>query len=404
MKPSSPNLLRRRSSDPLKAWNGETVYFQGEKYFSDLLSAIRHAKRSVDFEVYLFELGALGDRVVSVLSHAARQGAKVRVLVDGVGSPDFARNYGERLKTAGVVFRMFRSWGWFFGSVLRVFRIHRLVRSARKIEALWAWGKHRDHRKLCVVDGRAVWIGSFNVSDHHLGSVAGREVWRDTGIALRNVKSLVFRLAFQLAWEESFLTRVNFYYRRFLGRWLSRELLESPIRVTSTRKLRRSFRRELLERFQSARSSIGITTPYFVPTRVLLRSLTAAARMGLDVRLLLPGHTDVPPVRWASLTYYPRLLRAGCRIFEYQGRVLHAKTLLVDDWGLVGSSNLDHRSLRKDLEVNVIPQSAGSLRALRRQFQGDQLKSREVTLQEIQNRPLWSRALSWVFFQFRYWL
>ncbi len=108
-------------------------------------------------------------------------------------------------------------------------------------------------------------------------------------------------------------------------------------------------------------------------------------------------------VRWASLIYFPGLLRAGCRIFEFQQRILHAKTILVDSWALVGSSNLDHRSLRQDLEVNVIPQEKKSLLALEGRFKKDLAHCREVSLGGTKLRPFWSRALSAVFFHFRYW-
>jgi len=103
------------------------------------------------------------------------------------------------------------------------------------------------------------------------------------------------------------------------------------------------------------------------------------------------------------MTYFPMLLRAGCRIFEYQGRVIHAKTTLVDSWPLVGSSNLDYRSLRKDLEVNVILQEKKSLQDLERQFDKDLSHCEEIRFENLKQRSLWSRMLSTVFFHFRYW-
>lgn|ERR1035438_8966573 len=108
-------------------------------------------------------------------------------------------------------------------------------------------------------------------------------------------------------------------------------------------------------------------------------------------------------VRWASLTYFHPLLKAGCRIFEYQGRVLHAKTTLVDSWALVGSSNLDHRSLRKDLEVNVIARKRKSILDLERKFVQDLSRCLEIGLEDLKRRPYWNRMLSAVFFHFRYW-
>ena len=386
-----------------KPWTGEKLYFNGDGYFWDVLKALREARRSIDIETYIFEPGRLGDRVAASLIKAKRRGVAVRLLVDGVGSPDFLAHYGPRLEKGGVAFRVYRSWPTFFTSILHRFQWLRPIRSLHYAFTIWNSGKHRDHRKQFIVDGRKVWIGSFNISDWHLEGVKGKAAWRDTGIGLSGVQSQVFQLAFQAAWVDPWPHHTARRFRHSLLGWLTLDLEGSPVRMTASRKLRRAFRRELLERFAAARRRIWILTPYFVPTGPLLRALAKAARRGCDVRLILPGLSDVPMVRWTSMVYFPALLRSGCRIFEYQGRVLHAKTLLVDSWTLAGSANLDYRSLRKDLEVNVILLKDKSVRAIERQFPKDAAHCREVSLEDMRRRPWLSRILSAVFFHFRYW-
>lgn len=386
-----------------KPWSGENLYFGGDDYFLDVLKAIRQARKSVDVETYIFEPGRLGNQMVAALTKAKRRGVAVRLLVDGVGSPDFLSYYGSRLEKEGIQFRVYRSWPAFFSSILHRLQWMNPLRLLHYALSIWNSGKHRDHRKQYIVDGNKVWIGSFNVSDWHLEGVKGQRAWRDTGIGLSGVKSQVFQLAFRAAWEDPWPRHTARMFRHFLIRWLAHDVQGSPIRMTASRKLRRAFRRELLGRIAAARHRIWILSPYFVPTGPLLRALAQAARRGCDVRLILPGLSDVPMVRWASMVYFPALLKAGCRIFEYQDRVLHAKTLLVDSWPLVGSSNLDYRSLRKDLEVNVIPGEKKSLRELEGAFEKDVAHCREVTLSHLKSRPLWSRLLSALFFQFRYW-
>ncbi|HEY5037898.1 MAG TPA: phospholipase D-like domain-containing protein, partial [bacterium] len=351
---------------------------------------------------YIFEKGWLGDQVTAALIRAARRGIRVRLLVDGIGSSDFAGHYGPRLQKAGIPFHVYRSWPTFFSSILHRFHFIRPLKFIRFAGSTWDSGKHRDHRKQCIVDGTHVWIGSFNVSDWHLERIKGKATWRDTGISLSGVKSQVFGLAFQIAWEDAWPRHFARQYRHALIQWLSQDVQGSPIRMTVGRKLRRLFRKELLARGANARR-IWVLTPYFIPTGPLLRALGRAAKRGCDVCLILPGQSDVPMVRWASMTYYPMLLKAGCRIFEFQNRVLHGKTTLLDSWALVGSSNLDSRSLRKDLEVNVIPQEKKSLRMLERQYQLDLRQSREIRWEEMRQRPWWARFLSAVFFKFRYW-
>ena len=386
-----------------KPWKRERLYFRGDDYFRDLLKSVGRAKAAIEFETYIFEKGFLGDKVIGSFIRAARRGVRIRLLIDGVGSPDFASQYGPLLEREGIQYRVYRSWGVFFASVFHILRFHRLSEITQDIRSAWAWGKHRDHRKLLEVDEKEVWIGSFNVSDWHLEKVKGKKVWRDTGLVLRGVKSLVFKIAFHLAWEDQLRSRLRHVYRKLLIRWLSHDIFESPIQISATQSLRRWYRRELLWIFQSARKRIWITTPYFVPPYSLLKAIRNAGKKGCDVRILVPGESDVPMVRWASITFYPFLLKAGCRIFEFQKRVLHAKTFMVDEWVRVGSGNLDHRSLRKDLEVNVILKNSKSIQALEKQFNRDLKESREVTLAELVQHPLWVSFLSWFFFRFRFW-
>jgi cardiolipin synthase len=385
------------------AWKNEKLYFRGDDYFRDLLKSLRGARKSVDFESYIFEPSRLGNLVVWELARAVKRGVKVRMLVDGVGSPDFASHYGPQLQKAGIPFKVYRSWPVFFSSAFKLLRLKHLNGSFGKVRALFNGGKRRDHRKLGIVDDSQVWMGSFNISDWHLEKVKGKDAWRDTGIGLKGVTSPVFRAAFVIAWEDSWPHLRKRIYLYLMKRWVSLEVRESPIRLTLTRRLRLLFRRELLTRFKKAGSRVWIMTPYFIPNHALLKALADAARRGCDVRLILPFLSDVPMVRWVSMIFFPRLLRAGCRIFEYRDKVLHAKTLFVDDWVMVGSSNLDYRSLRKDLEINVLPQDPKSIQVLERQYRRDLLDCQEITLADMGQRSWWQKFLSWLFYRFRFW-
>jgi cardiolipin synthase len=396
-------IFRGKSISPVPAWKDETLYFKGDDYFRDLLKSIQSAKRSVDFETYIFEPGWLGDQMAAGFCQAAGRGVKVRLLVDGIGSPDFAAHYGSRFTQAGVAFRVYRSLPVIFSTAFRLLRFDHLKHRFREAHRLLNTGNRRDHRKLCLVDDRQVWMGSFNVSDWHLRRAKGKKAWRDTGLYLSGVTSQVFQTAFRIAWEDRWPRLWGSQNRRRWKGWITRELAGSPIRLTITRRLRVAYRRELLSRFQNARRRLWVLTPYFTPTQSLLKALAQAARRGCEVRLILPGASDVPMVRWVSMAFYPKLLKAGCHIAEYQGSILHAKTLVVDDWVLVGSSNLNQRSLRRDLEVNVVLQQPKSRRDVEKQFILDGRQSREVTLAHFNRRPFWIRWFSWFFFRFRFW-
>ncbi|HTC20944.1 MAG TPA: phospholipase D-like domain-containing protein [bacterium] len=399
---NSRNPIYRPKSPP--PWDSEKPYFKGDHYFKDVLNAIRHSRQIVDFEVYIYEKGLLADRVTSALIQAARRGVKVRLLVDGIGSPDCAADYGEKLKKGGVRFRVYRRLPPLLNLFSRPFASLFTGKAFYRLRHFWFRVNRRNHRKLVMVDGHRVWLGGFNVSDEHLESVAGPKAWRDTGLRLSGVKDRAFRLAFNTAWHDQVHRRLWRFYRRQLIAWLSRKSSANQVQINATRRLRIRFHRELLGRLRSARRRIWVTTPYFVPTLPVLRALLHAALQGRDVRLILPEKSDIPFVRWASMTFFPPLLKAGCRIFEYHRSILHAKTLLVDDWALVGSSNFNHRSFLFDLEVDVVSRKPASLKSLERQGASDFRRSREIRFVDLKLRPLWTRILTWLFFRLRHWL
>jgi cardiolipin synthase len=162
--------------------------------------------------------------------------------------------------------------------------------------------------------------------------------------------------------------------------------------------------RELLRKIAASRERIWITNGYFLPRPGLLRRLRAAARRGVDVRILLPRTSDVFFMPWASAMYYRSLIRAGIRVFEYLPGVLHAKTLIVDDWMTVGSSNFDYRSFLHNLEVDVVLRSEVARAHLLRQFRKDLRVSREVVYADCARRPLWQQLLGRLCLRFQYWI
>jgi cardiolipin synthase len=386
-----------------RSWDGEKLYFKGDDYFKTAIDAIRCSKHQIDLEVYIYEKGVLGNRTTRELIRAARRGVKIRVLVDGVGSPDFAEDYGRRLEKEGVPFRVYRYFPTFLKMISKQLGFLVKGKAFHRLHQYWVHMNHRNHRKLFIVDQDKVWLGGFNISDKELESVHGKNAWRDTGLHLWGVRDHVLRLVFNIAWNDNAHRHHWKQYRRLLFQWLLRNSASSLIQVNATRKLRRRHHRELLGRLEGAQSRIWITTPYFIPTFKMQRLLLRAARKGCDVRLLLPEKSDLPFIRLASMVFFSPLLKSGCRIFEYQPSILHAKTLLVDDWALVGSSNFNHRSFLFDLEVDVATQKLSSLKALERQCERDFKNSREVVASDLKNRPFWMRIITSLLFPLRFW-
>ena len=183
--------------------------------------------------------------------------------------------------------------------------------------------------------------------------------------------------------------------RNLLTRRLTRKRLSSGYRVklNSKRRFREQNYVDLLVLLLSAERRIWIENAYFVPDRRLLRTLEIVGRSGVDVRIMVPAYADVFFIPWVSAAFHRGLLKAGVRIFEYTKGMLHAKTILVDGYGVVGSSNLNHRSLFHDLEVDVHFENQRAVESLERQFLDDTTFCREVTLESWYARPLIQRFI-----------
>ena len=188
------------------------------------------------------------------------------------------------------------------------------------------------------------------------------------------------------------------WQRRRLALAAARILRRAPasgsfVRLNMRRSQRRDNYLDLLVMTLGAERRIWIENAYFVPDGSLVRVLRTAAEAGVDVRIVVPAVSDIFFIPWVTSAFHVGLLQAGVRIFEYTGSMMHAKTMLIDDWGLVGSSNLNHRSLFHDLEADVVLGSADAARSLEEQFEKDCAASREVTLLNWRERPWMERFL-----------
>jgi cardiolipin synthase len=271
----------------------------GAQAYPRMLAAIAQARTSIHLEVYAFFRDRTGVEFIEALAAAARRGVHARVVIDGWGSGVGAGSVLTALRAAGCDARIYNPL--LFGFIGRL---------------------RRNHRKLLLVDDRVAFIGGINIGDQYVGDQA----WAD--LAVEIVGPAVADLGRQMRRE-------------------ARQPARRHVRILlSWRGGGRRLRRRYVKAFRSARSSIFVAHGYFIPDRGLLRAITAAARRGVTVTVLLPGRSDVPLARFGSLMLYRRLLAAGARLFELDATVLHAKLAVVDGHKLlVGSFNLDPLSL-----------------------------------------------------------
>jgi cardiolipin synthase len=375
----------------LSAWDREKLLFDGDAYFESLLHAWSQAKSSIDFETYIFDVDPVGVRVETALIQAARRGVRVRLLVDGIGARAWWEDRSEALIREGVEVRVYHPL--VMGEVWARLR-------ARLTRGQWPWAQllpqarepksgyrlsflrrlnRRNHRKVSVIDEQTAFVGSINVSRTHCAEFMGQSAWRDTAVELRGPAISDLRDAFDHAWnrspgrhELSLRPRLKFTFPR---RGKSRH---SPVGLNFTRRLRRQHRMKFAERLDRAQTRIYIENAYLAPTSNVSRRLAKAARRGVDVRIIVPSRSDVWFMLFIARAHYRRLLKAGVRIFEYQPRFLHAKSLVIDDMAVIGSSNLNRRSLLHDLEVDVLLLRSESITQLTQSFELDQAQSIEI--------------------------
>ncbi len=345
----------------------------GEQAFPAMLEAIAQAERQVLLEMYWFSSDRIGLRFAAALREAAARGVEVAVLYDSLGSLETDRAMFDDLKEAGahvVEFNPLMPWR-------RRFKLAQLSR--------------RDHRKALVVDGRLGFTGGLNISDEWLPVEEGGEGWRDDVVRFEGPAVGGLVACFETSW------------RAQGGPPLRRVIAAGPpqsghqaVRIIG--EAAHWKRREIIKAYVSniyrAETRIWITNSYFVPNATVLRSLRRAARRGVDVRVMVPEVSDVPFVELASRALWGRLLRAGVRLFQCGGTVLHAKSAVIDGkWATTGTFNLDYRSMFWNLEVNLAVRDDAFAREMEASFERDLGRSQEVVYETFRRRPARQRWL-----------
>ena len=347
-RPIPGNIVRHiaDSSDALKA----------------MLELIAGAQRTIHFENYIIHDDRTGSRFATAWAERARAGVRVRVLYDAFGCRSTSSAFWRELRSYGVDVRPFRPiWG------------------SGPIEAF-----SRDHRKLLVVDGEQAMTGGLCIGDEWAGDPnAGRPHWRDTMVVVCGPAVAALEAAFGRMWaragaplpeDETFPA--------------AEECGPSAVRVVEGVPGQSRIYRAVQLLAATVTERLWITDAYLVAPPPLYVAFVDAARAGVDVRLLLPGTSDIPIVRLFTRGGYRELLHAGARIFEYRGPMLHAKTLVADhEWARVGSSNLNVSSLLGNYELDLVAEQDELTAILATQFMHDMAHSREIVLMARRRLP-----------------
>ena len=301
-----------------------------------LLHEIAQARHHVHLEYYIFEPDHTGTQLLQALTARAREGVQVRLLVDAVGS---ARLVSRRHRALLAALRE-------AGGEYAIFHPTRLDRLRPLVNL-------RTHRKIVVVDGRTGFVGGINVNDDGNEQVRPDRAYRDTHLLIRGGAVRWLQYVFLKDW----------HYAEGPPPAPDEDLLPAqapglvPVQIVTSGpdSDMEAIHRAMIDALNLARERVWLATPYFVPTESALTALTNAALRGVQVKLIVPEMSDSRIVTAAARSYFKELQDAGVLVFEYRGRMFHAKTLLVDElYGMVGSANFDNRSFRLNFEVMAV--------------------------------------------------
>jgi cardiolipin synthase len=387
-------LEEAATGEPLIGGNKCTLLFDGPQTLSAMLQAIGSARNHINFETYIFDQDELGLKFADALIEKQQQGVTVNILYDSVGTIGVPATFFKRMRDAGIHLIEFNP-----------------VNPAKVGGEGWKLN-NRDHRKVLIVDGKVAFTGGINISATYAKSSLFRSAsrptdksqvgWRDThvkieGPAVRSLQWLFMRQWTSQGKEE--LPEADYFPQLVVAG-------DKAVRVLGSEpggdfEIYKAYALAI----QEAKKSIHITSAYFVPDKQTVDALIAAAKRGVDVKIVLPGVSDSGLVFYAGHAAYEDLLEAGVKIYQLKLAVLHAKTAVIDsNWSTVGSTNIDMRSFLHNSEVNVIVMGTAFGTEMEKAFQEDMRDSNQITLEQWRDRSLVQRMKEWAARFMNYWL
>ncbi|ANE46575.1 phospholipase D [Paenibacillus swuensis] len=359
------NLVK---SQAIYSQNNEVeVFVDGKTKFSALFRDMEAATDHIHIIYYIIQNDDLGRKLTRALEQKAREGVEVRLMYDAIGSLSLPKHFFDDLKAAGGQVAAF------FPSKIPYFNL-RL--------------NYRNHRKIAIFDGITGYIGGFNVGNEYLGKDEYFGFWRDTHLRVQGGAVHQLQTLFLMDWNLATPGMNSLESRYFPAVDVDSEGTTGMQIVSSgphseTEQIKNAY----IKMIHSAKKSIYLQTPYFIPDESLITALNIAAASGVDVKIMLPSQPDHKLVYWASFSYLGELLNAGVRCFLYEKGFLHAKTMVVDGKiASVGTANIDIRSFKLNFEVNALvydTEIAGNLKAI---FEEDMTHSVELSAEAYGNR------------------
>jgi cardiolipin synthase A/B len=376
--------IEAHTDAPVTSGNRIDVLLNGDETFPVMLDEIRNAKSSITFAQYLYEDGSIARELAQAFAERCRAGVKTTILLDSHGSGKVPSEIIATMKDAGCNVEYFR-----------------------RIEAagiIFPWKllryNYRSHRRVLVIDGRIGFTGGYGISEAWTGNGRIPEHWRDTNARIEGPVVRFLQTAFAESWLEATGIAIGgddyFPHLEPKGNLSAQIVKSSPTGG--------SFQNYMLFllSINSAKTSVLITNPYFIPDEVMTNALLKAVERGVRVVVLVPGKSDSRFTYTASRSHYGKLLLGGVKVFEYQASLMHAKTIVADGvWATIGSTNFDNRSFALNQEINLTVYDKGTAQKLEKIFSDDLTYSKEITYEAWQSRGIFERLFDLFSFPIR---
>lgn len=373
--PSREKLLllsKTLARTPISFASDTRILTNGEETFGTLLLELRQAKHHIHMEYYIFRADHIGTRIKQILMDKARAGVAVRFMYDAVGSYQLSKSFLKEMRDAGVQVASYGSSTSFFSS-----RVN-----------------YRNHRKIVVIDGDVGFMGGLNVGDEYLSRSKTYGFWRDTHMLIRGEAVRTMQIIFLQDWMHT--TGEKILEQDYLTPQLRFKTGDGAVQIIASGpdNERRALKNIFFSMITSAEKSVWIASPYFIPDEDILTALRVAAISGLDVRLLFPAKPDKWIPFLASHSYFPALLEAGVKIYEYEKGFIHSKLLVIDgEIATIGTANMDMRSFHLNFEVNALLIHTESVARIVADFERDLLSTSLIEYDDFMNKRMVIRIL-----------
>jgi len=364
------NLLLNNSKAIITEHNQVRVLNNGRQTFGSIIYELENARDHIHLEFYIIEDDQIGNKIKDILIKKSLAGLEVKVLYDDVGSWSLSRRYIREMTSSGI-------------KVMNFMPV-KTYAFANKVN-------YRLHRKIIVVDGKVGFVGGLNIADRYLRGLGKNNRWRDIHLRIEGDAVRSLQALFLMDWN--FANRTSDYDKRYFPdhQVTDRKLVQ--IVASGPDSDWQSIMQAYFAAIATADNHVYISTPYFLPNESIMTAMKTAALAGVDVKLLMPEKNDSWIVGRSSRSYLKELLQAGVKVYFYLKGFTHSKLLVVDDlFSSVGTANMDIRSFNQDFEVNALIYDETLSRQLKLDFLDDIAQSKEILINEWEQRSFWEKS------------